>query len=143
MDSACRMDSAASPEGACRRFSCARQTLGRRQRLRRNGEFQEAYRQDRRFHARTMVLFVREAEDAALRLGVVASKKVGNAPERARAKRRLRVVFRQSRALLPAHVDVVLVARRSILTAPFPQVREDFLFLVEKAGLLVRKAGGA
>ena len=95
-----------------RRTPCVRATLGPRQRLRRSADFREAYDQDRRRHGKLMVLFLRTAPDASLRLGVVASKRVGNAVERARAKRRLREAFRRLRgALAPSEpVDVVLVA---------------------------------
>ena len=124
----------ASPEN--RRAFCVRATLGRKQRLQRPGQFEEAYDQNRRWHGRFMVLFLRSAPDASLRLGVVASKKVGNAPERARAKRRLRDAFRRHRAAFTATTDdVVLVARRSILAAPWADVVAELLKLAAQAGL--------
>ena len=83
-----------------------------------------------------MVLFRRTAPDAARRLGVVASRKVGNAVERARAKRRLREAFRLNRHRLTGPDDIVLVARRSLLTAPWPTVVEELLTLAAKARLL-------
>ena len=119
-----------------RRVFCARETLGRKQRLQRTAQFAEAYAQNRRWHGRHMVLFLRAAPDASLRLGVVASKKVGNAPERARAKRRLRDVFRRHRILFTgATDDVVLVARRSILAARWTDVVAELLKLAAQAGL--------
>ena len=124
----------APPEN--RRAFCVRATLGRKQRLQRPGQFEEAYDQNRRWHGRFMVLFLRSAPDASLRLGVVASKKVGNAPERARAKRRLREAFRRHRGAFTAvSDDVVLVARRSILAAPWADVVAELLKLAAQAGL--------
>ena len=123
----------ASPE-KCRAF-CVRATLGRKQRLRHTAQFQQAYDQDRRWHGRFMVLFLRSAPEASLRLGVVASKKVGNAPERARAKRRLREAFRRQRAGFAGTDDVVLVARRSILAAPWDAVVAELRKLAAQAGL--------
>lgn len=118
------------------RAFCVRATLGRKQRLLRAGQFEETYAQNRRWHGRFMVLFLRSAADASLRLGVVASKKVGNAPERARAKRRLREAFRRNRAAFTARTDdVVLVARRSILAAPWDDVVAELLKLTAQAGL--------
>lgn len=120
----------------CRAF-CVRETFCRKQRLLRTAQFKETYDQNRRWHGRHMVLFLRSAPDASLRLGVVASKKVGNAPERARAKRRLREAFRRNRAALTASTDdVVLVARRSILTARWPDVVAELLKLAAQAGLM-------
>lgn len=119
-----------------RRVFCVRETLGRKQRLLRTAQFAEAYDQNRRWHGRFMVLFLRTAPDASLRLGVVAGKKVGDAPERARAKRRLRDAFRRHRARFTAGTDdVVLVARRSILTAPWADLVAELLKLAAQAGL--------
>ena len=39
----------------------ARQSLGRKQRLRRTAQFRDAYDQNRRWHGRCMVLFLRAA----------------------------------------------------------------------------------
>ena len=119
-----------------RRAFCVRATLGRKQRLQKPGQFEETYDQNRRWHGRFMVLFLRAAPDASLRLGVVASKKVGNAPERARAKRRLREAFRRQRADFAGRTDdVVLVARRSILAAPWDEVVAELRKLAAQAGL--------
>ena len=118
------------------RAFCVRETFCRKQRLLRTGQFQETYDQNRRWHGRYMVLFLRSAPDASLRLGVVASKKVGNAPERARAKRRLREAFRRQRAGFAGRTDdVVLVARRSILDAPWDAVVAELRKLAAQAGL--------
>ena len=119
------------------RAFCVRETLCRKQRLRHASQFEETYEQNRRWHGRYMVLFLHAARDASLRLGVVASKKVGNAIARGRAKRRLREAFRRNRARFGGTTDdVVLVARRSILAAPWAEVVADLLKLAAQAGLL-------
>ena len=48
-------------------------------------------------------------------VGIVASRKVGNAVARGRAKRVLRAALLTRRAYLPANLWLVLVARRSIV----------------------------
>ena len=61
------------------------------------------------------------------RVGVTASKKVGNAVARNRAKRRMRALFRQ---LNPTHThfgaDYVLVARHSLVQADWAELSADF-----------------
>ena len=68
----------------------------------------------------------RRAEDGAIGIGFTASKKVGNAVTRNRARRRLREAARR---LLPefgvAGADYVLVARQSTPEAPWPALLDD------------------
>jgi ribonuclease P protein component len=68
----------------------------------------------------------RRTEDGAIGLGLTASKKVGNAVARNRAKRRLREAARQ---LLREHglagVDYVLVARQQTPDAPWAALLDD------------------
>ncbi|MGH6872309.1 MAG: ribonuclease P protein component [Rhizomicrobium sp.] len=75
-----------------------------------------------------------EARSGALRVGFTASRKVGNAVARNRAKRRLRAA---AAALLPlygaAGHDYVLVARAATLTRPFPALLEDLKAALEAA----------
>ncbi|MCX7819542.1 MAG: ribonuclease P protein component [Kiritimatiellae bacterium] len=108
--------------------------LPRERRLRRAREFEEAYR-GRKLVGRHMVMFVREAPDAALRIGVVTGRRIGGAVQRNRWRRRLREVFRQERHRLQGGVDLVLVARASVPEPSFESLREDFLELACRAGL--------
>lgn len=55
--------------------------------------------------------------------GVVASKKVGNAVARARAKRRLREAYRQSHARIMRPRWVVLIARNGLAAKSLPSQR--------------------
>ncbi len=74
------------------------------------------------------VLQARErGDDGAVRVGFTVSKKVGNAPERNRVRRRLREIVRLSAAetLRRGH-DYVLIGRRPALSLPFERLSEDF-----------------
>ncbi|TAN37977.1 MAG: ribonuclease P protein component [Verrucomicrobia bacterium] len=104
-------------------------------RLRATGLFAEAYAQDRCCRGRHLLLWTRRGAGAALRVGVVTSRKVGGAVQRAKARRRLREVFRRHRAELHGEVDLVMVARASLVEAPWAEVVSDFLRVVDKAGL--------
>lgn len=61
---------------------------------------------------------------------VVASRKVGGAVARNRAKRRLREAIRA--AGIPADVDVVVVARTTALSAPMTQLIAEAADLVSR-----------
>lgn len=83
-----------------------------------------------------MVLWLRESEDASLRLGVVASRKTGEAVARNRARRRLREAFRLHRHRFHGKADVILIARRSIVDAAWKDIEADLLRLAVAAGIL-------
>lgn len=110
--------------------------LRRHQRLIRAREFHEAYEQGRKRVGRLMVLYLREGEGAALRLGVVTGRKVGGAVQRNRARRRLRECFRRQRHLFQGRYDVVLVARAALVQASWEDVTGEMTRLCQQAGLL-------
>ena len=63
----------------------------------------------------------------SFRTGVTASKKVGNAVARNRAKRRMRALFRKLKFdLAPSGTDYVLVARHSLVQAAWTELLADF-----------------
>ena len=66
-------------------------------------------------------------EDGPVRVGFTVSKKVGNAAERNRVRRRLREVVRLApQAPLRPGYDYVLIGRRTALDLPFARLVEDF-----------------
>jgi ribonuclease P protein component len=112
-----------------------RHRLSGSQRLKSDREIREAYAQGRRWVGRCMVLWLRSAADGSLRLAVVSSRKVGNAVERNKARRRLREAFRLNRWRLSGDCDIVIVARRGILKASADEVERELLYLALKAGI--------
>ena len=70
------------------------------------------------------------------RLGVITSRKVGNAATRSRARRLLRESFRRHQLEFLTPVDIILIARPSIVGKSFQEVEREFLSVARKAGLL-------
>lgn len=68
--------------------------------------------------------------------GVITSRKVGNAVERSRARRRLREIFRVHRPQLAAGLHMVMVARRGAALADFAILCDEWRGLAAKSGFL-------
>jgi ribonuclease P protein component len=75
-------------------------------------------------------------EGATPKLGVVTSRKIGGAVQRARARRLLRESFRLHQHEFVRPVELILVARNSIAGKKFADVEKDFLISLRRAGLL-------
>ncbi len=74
-----------------------------------------------------------EATQDGLRVGFTASRRVGGAVQRNRAKRRLRAI---AEVVLSAEghsgFDYVLVARNKVLTKDFQQLKQDLGWAIRK-----------
>lgn len=82
------------------------------------------------------------AQDGRYRIGFTASRKVGDAVRRNRAKRRLRAAAREilSQQAL-ACTDYVLIARPDTLTRPFGDLLKDLAQSLAAAHLKLTAAG--
>ena len=101
------------------------ETLTRTERVRRRPDFERAYETGKRINGRFMMIFVAPNGGPAPRLGVAATRKLGSAVERNKAKRLAREVFRRHK--IAAALDVIIVPRREMLDAPFASLEADYL----------------
>ena len=79
--------------------------------------------------------------DAASHLGVITGGRIGGAVVRNRARRLMRETFRLHQHDLAGPVDLVLVARPSIVGKGFAEVERDFLTTLRRARLLKQASG--
>jgi ribonuclease P protein component len=107
--------------------------LSRDDRLRKRREFEECYASGVRVSGRHIQLFLLGGESRP-RLGISVPRRVGSAVTRNRVRRRLREIFRQSRALFGARAArVVINARPTAAEAPFAELAEDYRGAVTRA----------
>ena len=97
-------------------------------RIRRRPEFERIYSTGAKIHGRLMTVFVMANGTDQPRLGVAATRKLGSAVERNRAKRRARELFQRRREV--GGLDIVIVPRREMLDAPFATLEAEYAALL-------------
>jgi ribonuclease P protein component len=139
-DENCRRTKSAEPtsrEGPEAAHSLTPPTHARR--LRSKKDFQVLYREGTVIRGDLMVLICNGSDGTGVRTAVVASRKVGGAVARNRAKRLLREAFRlevESRQIGP--LDIVLIARRACAEAGIRDVRHELVTLVDRASSVIK-----
>ncbi len=110
--------------------------MRRRFRLRSKDRFQQVRRQGRSYKHRLVILVVLPNQLPHSRFGFTASKRIGNAVQRNRARRLMREAVRLRWEDIQPGWDVVCIARRPIAQATFHDVQAACDHLLAQAGLL-------
>ena len=87
------------------------------------------HRSSKTWHTPSFVLFFKKGDE--YKVGFVASKKIGNAVHRNRAKRLLRAHFIENIDLL-SRGSYVLVAKPALISESFLEVRKSYLHALKK-----------
>ena len=114
-------------------------TFPRREHIRRRADFEAVYQSGIKVSGRLMTMFVRPNGFPHARLGIAATRKIGGAVIRNRAKRLTREVFRHHKPA--AAVDIVVVPRREFLDAPYSSLEREFDSLLRRAARPGRASG--
>jgi ribonuclease P protein component len=94
------------------------------ERFRRHADFKTVYSRGVRLNGRFSSIFVLPNQLGAGRLGIAATKKLGDAVRRNRAKRLIRELFRHNK-IAPGY-DVVVVPRRGLLDVSLSILEADY-----------------
>ena len=100
------------------------------ERIRRRPDFERAYETGARIRGRYMTVFIVPRQGAAPRFGVAATRRLGSAVVRNRAKRLAREFFRRHK--ITAAADIVIVPRREMLDASFSSLETDYLAILAR-----------
>lgn len=96
-----------------------------------NRIFLTLYKKGRYIASKYSVIYIRPNGRPYNRLGITAGKKIGNAVCRNRAKRLIRLAYRQAEIDLPVGIDIVIVARSLICTVK----SQDYCYYLKKYGV--------
>jgi ribonuclease P protein component len=100
------------------------------ERIRRRADFQQVYKNGVRLSGRLSTIFLMPNQQPVGRLGIAATKKIGGAVQRNRAKRLIREVFRHNKTA--PGFDVVVVPRRGVIETNLTTLEADYLATLER-----------
>lgn len=112
-----------------------RHTFPKTERLLKKWEFQRVLNENKKFIGRYIILYILQNQPDR-KVGIIASKKIGKAVKRNRAKRLIRESYRLNKHLLPNNIHIVVIAKPEINGLKYKEVEEDFLEICKKAGML-------
>ena len=98
-------------------------------------EYSFIYKTGKKVPGKYIILILRHNNADFNRFGIVASKKVGNAVKRNRAKRQIREIIKNNNDSWKKGYDIVLIARTSINETSFAMLEKDLIYLVKRARL--------
>ena len=97
--------------------------------LKKNQDFQTVYRRGKSYANKYLVMYVMDSGREDTRIGISASKKVGNSVVRHHVTRLVRESYRLNKDRVRLGLDIVVVARPAAKEADFKKIESAYLHL--------------
>jgi len=107
--------------------------------LRKQKDFDSLYKKGKSVGDRFVVVFYRKNRLDYNRTGFLASKKVGNAVKRNRARRLMKEAYRNLEKYLPLCYDFIIIARNTIIDKKEYDVERSLRSAFRRAGILEKR----
>lgn len=111
--------------------------------LKTNSDFRRAYARGKSYTNPALVMYVRKNRAGSCRIGITASKKIGNAVQRNRARRVIRESFRQIKLPLKSGFDIVFVARTKTVFKKSTEIYDIMLPMLKDAKVVINEESGS
>ena len=103
--------------------------------LKRHKEFRYTYRVGRSQNGTLFTMVVARSRTETIRIGFSVSKRVGNAVQRNRAKRRMRACITPMIERLNGGCNLIVIAKPEVLNAPFAELQSQLETLLKRCGV--------
>lgn len=101
------------------------------ERIRKKKDFYHLYKKGTRYRGKYFILIYLSNEFAYSRVAVVAGKKLGNAVQRNRIKRRFRALFRKNKTLLREPLDLIIIPRKETFETDWKNLEESYVSVLK------------
>jgi ribonuclease P protein component len=109
----------------------------KRERLHLSRDFQNIFLNGRVYTTRALKIIISDrTRGACARLGLVVSRKLGDANVRNRLKRRLREIFRLNKHAFRIKADMLFIPRNAAVKLDYAQLREEVTGIWRRAKLI-------
>lgn len=105
-------------------------------RLRNRADFGRVYRHGKSFANHQLWCTGSAAEVEQFRVGISASKKIGNAVVRNRMRRIVKEIVRHHEHELVEQIDLIFIVRKGAVTMSYQELEKSVLHVLRKASLL-------
>ena len=103
--------------------------------LKRHKEFRYTYRAGRSQSGSLFTMVYARSRSETVRIGFSVSKRIGNAVQRNRAKRRMRACISPMIGRLRGGCNLIVIAKPAVLDAPFSELSDQMETLLKRCGV--------
>jgi ribonuclease P protein component len=107
--------------------------------LKKNSEFQRVYGRRKSYANSYLIMYIAPNHSEVSKIGISASKKIGNSIVRHHVSRLIREAYRLNKEQLAGGFDIVIVARPAAAEVRFHEIEESYLKLLERHHLLLKE----
>lgn len=104
--------------------------------LKKNYQFLRVYKKGTFAVGKYLILYYLKNGNDGIRLGITASKKVGNSVCRNRVRRLLKENYRRIEEFLSGNFDIVFVVRVNERLPTYYEVKREMKYLLKRVGVL-------
>lgn len=102
-------------------------------RILKRGLFRRVYEQGRKIQFKYFTAFILARQEEGARIGITATRKIGNSVQRNRSRRLVREAFRKNKWLAPGGVDIVINVKRPLVEAHYRDLETEFIAFLKRA----------